>query len=1067
MIFWHGGDLSDISNTFKQQTKRQEYGPGLYLTTSYDVVSKYIKGSRKLYRVEVALGNSLEDSDIPYDIVINFLNELPKSISIKLKSIIDNYNKDGFISAEIINNLFVNNNLLKPEISFKLKNFYLENNIDYSLVNNAFGWGEDMMILFNTNKIINVERIGPKDKIDKFDLHKEGMEISKRQLQENYDLETLDSLNPTGSIFVDYNPDKRANSPLAKNITTLDKTIGGNPKDEIIIYRGVPKEIRKINAGDFITTNKKLAKDYAGTGNVLMLKVKKGDILDDIEDNGSEEYIYRPNAYKLIKEGIEIYKRQLQDEEVIAYHGGPHSFDKFSTQYMGTGEGANTFGWGLYFTDLEDIARDYANRLYDKSKLEEINKRLSEISKELDKYQSGEYGKYNSPIGYKLKKEYDDLINSRQSEIRKNKTLYKVSLHKGKTPEQYTWLEWDKEIKKNIIILLFNKLGLENDNDQININYEIENFLKFNDRSGEGIYKYISNQLGSDKEASLFLLRAGIDGIKYPAESIARGTTSDNARGFNYVVFDENAVNIEKQTQFEGMEISKKELKNQKVINAAHTYITRNMGKGSDYAPNVHELQKWIDDNPEKVKQITKGELEEDAEDVNFMLEVSKGELEEAKKKKADRCTRIAKRKYDVWPSAYSSAAVVRCRRGKIWKGLKENWEDTSWANDGEEVTLKDLLNLIKDYPIVKAPIEKVKKIVIKKDSGGIESNRLNIADFKYPIIIIVDDSGNYQYILDGNHRANKAIDNNLKFIPAKLVNIKNLPQEFQNVLAENDSLNEKTDFSKEKKQGLHGWFARQGGKGKSKGWVDCNTCRDGKCKSCGRKEGESRSKYPACRPTPSACKTKGKGRSWGKKSKLNEDNQYLLPQEINEILKGYIETALWTEEERLNDEYGSEHNKVFKDYDNYEDKEDTELDKLIKLTANINNKGIEKFSKEDIEPDSLIKAYTDIKKFIQLAGDSVYEAIYENGLERLGTDIWFTRNSHGSGFFDHSYDYDDEKKLIQAAKSLGSVDLYINDNLKLSFSNEHLHEQSKQDIERELKLNEIKNLFQRHIGKL
>jgi hypothetical protein len=277
-----------------------------------------------------------------------------------------------------------------------------------------------------------------------------------------------------------------------------------------------------------------------------------------------------------------------------------------------------------------------------------------------------------------------------------------------------------------------------------------------------------------------------------------------------------------------------------------------------------------------------------------------------------------------------------------------------------------------------------------------------------------------------------------------------------------NEQLNEKTDFSKEKKQGLHGWFARQGGKGKSKGWVDCNTCRDGKCKSCGRKEGESRSKYPACRPTPSACKTKGKGKSWGKKSKLNEDNQYLRPEEINEILKGYIETALWTEEERLNDEYGSEHNKVFKDYDDYEDKEDTELDKLIKLSANINNKGIESFSKEDIEPNSLIKAYTDIKKFIQLAGDSVYEAIYENGLERLGTDIWYTRNGHGAGFFDHSYDDDDEKKLIQAGKSLGSVDLYINDNLKLSFSNQHLYEQSKQDIKKDIKLNEIKNTFKR-----
>ena len=41
------------------------------------------------------------------------------------------------------------------------------------------------------------------------------------------------------------------------------------------------------------------------------------------------------------------------------------------------------------------------------------------------------------------------------------------------------------------------------------------------------------------------------------------------------------------------------------------------------------------------------------------------------KKKKRDRCLRIADRKFDK-PSAYKSGAVVRCRKGKIWKGLKE-----------------------------------------------------------------------------------------------------------------------------------------------------------------------------------------------------------------------------------------------------------------------------------------------------------------------------------------------------------------------------------------------------------
>jgi hypothetical protein len=70
-------------------------------------------------------------------------------------------------------------------------------------------------------------------------------------------------------------------------------------------------------------------------------------------------------------------------------------------------------------------------------------------------------------------------------------------------------------------------------------------------------------------------------------------------------------------------------------------------------------------------------------------------------------------------------------------------------------------------------------------------------------------------------------------------------------------------------KETLRTWFARKGEPGKKGGWVDCNTCRevDGKtkCKACGREKGETRSKYPSCRPTPAQCKTPGKGKTWGK----------------------------------------------------------------------------------------------------------------------------------------------------------------------------------------------------------
>ena len=103
-----------------------------------------------------------------------------------------------------------------------------------------------------------------------------------------------------------------------------------------------------------------------------------------------------------------------------------------------------------------------------------------------------------------------------------------------------------------------------------------------------------------------------------------------------------------------------------------------------------------------------------------------------------------------------------------------------------------------------------------------------------------------------------------------------------------------KTDYSKEKSQGLHGWFARRGGGGSS-GWVDCNTCRKDpetgrkKCKPCGRQDGEKR-KYPACRPTPASCGTRGKGKKWGKKSHNENENKKSMKNLIKQKLHEMVE---------------------------------------------------------------------------------------------------------------------------------------------------------------------------------
>ena len=107
-------------------------------------------------------------------------------------------------------------------------------------------------------------------------------------------LQELTTLNPTGSVFSNYDPISRAIAPLGKNITTLDKTMGGLADDTVTIYRGAPKTQKTINPGDFITTDAQLARDYAGTGHVISQKVRKKDILDDMLEPLGGEYIYRP-----------------------------------------------------------------------------------------------------------------------------------------------------------------------------------------------------------------------------------------------------------------------------------------------------------------------------------------------------------------------------------------------------------------------------------------------------------------------------------------------------------------------------------------------------------------------------------------------------------------------------------------------------------------------------------------------------------------------------------------------------------------------------------------------------
>ena len=139
----------------------------------------------------------------------------------------------------------------------------------------------------------------------------------------------------------------------------------GNPEAEITIYRGVPKDVDQINAGDWVT----LSPDYAAmhaadgygpngdeAGKVISMKVKVKDVFSD--GNDLNEFGYFPED--LAELGVKkVVPPKETEPGIIAFHGSGADFDEFRLEMIGTGEGAQAYGYGLYFTDSEDIAKFY------------------------------------------------------------------------------------------------------------------------------------------------------------------------------------------------------------------------------------------------------------------------------------------------------------------------------------------------------------------------------------------------------------------------------------------------------------------------------------------------------------------------------------------------------------------------------------------------------------------------------------------------------------------------------------------------------------------------------------
>ena len=86
--------------------------------------------------------------------------------------------------------------------------------------------------------------------------------------------------------------------------------------------------------------------------------------------------------------------------------------------------------------------------------------------------------------------------------------------------------------------------------------------------------------------------------------------------------------------------------------------------------PKVTQYTETSDPQDGKAAPYGSGYKKVTKEDIRNLIVGTIAEMqnENTLEEKDDRCTRLAKSKYDTWPSAYASGAVVRCRRGEIWK---------------------------------------------------------------------------------------------------------------------------------------------------------------------------------------------------------------------------------------------------------------------------------------------------------------------------------------------------------------------------------------------------------------
>lgn len=278
-------------------------------------------------------------------------------------------------------------------------------------------------------------------------------------------------------------------------------------------------------------------------------------------------------AARMVGEGVAATGRfvapkagQLAEEYMVktggilpldVYHGSPHTFPpternplgEFDASKIGTGEGAQVYGHGIYVAEAPAVAKQYADNVKDMASITNMNAELSRLVKVMDADSAGGYRKFKSNVGETAAQQYDDLINKRNGVSTAEGNLYKVDLPDEKIAQM---LDFDKPLSEqsqsvqNFALKNAKLLAKELKFYQANP-LNKGNLKTIYDMHGADLMN-ILKRAGNPKQIAMTMRESGIPGIKYFDEMSRSG--GEGTR--NFVVFpgeEKNMTILERNAQ--------------------------------------------------------------------------------------------------------------------------------------------------------------------------------------------------------------------------------------------------------------------------------------------------------------------------------------------------------------------------------------------------------------------------------------------------------------------------------------------------------------------------------------